>query len=78
MGTFLGVLLSYGIVGPIATNIEIALKEEARVYQVLKQGLMGIARGVNPSISSEYARRAIYESQRPDFEELALKLKGGK
>ena len=78
VGTFLGVLLSYGIVGPIATNIEIALKEEARVYQVLKQGLMGIARGVNPSISSEYARRAIYESQRPDFEELALKLKGGK
>lgn len=76
VGTFLGVLLSYGFIGPIATNIEMANKEEARLFQVLKQGLLGFSRGVNPKISAEYARRAVYESQRPEFEELASNLKG--
>jgi chemotaxis protein MotA len=76
VGTFLGVLLCYGIVGPIATNIEMANQEENRLFQVLKQGLIGFARGVNPKVSAEYSRRAIYEGQRPNFEELEVSLKG--
>lgn len=76
VGTFLGVLLSYGFVGPLAVNVEMANLEELRILQVLKQGILGIARGMNPKLSAEVARRAIYEGQRPSFEELERSLKG--
>jgi len=72
VGTFLGVLLSYGFVGPVATNIEMANIEEQRVLQVLKQGLMNLARGANPRIGADYSRHAIYSEQRPTSEELEV------
>jgi len=75
VGTFLGVLLSYGFVGPMATNVEMSNQEEIRMMQVLKAGIVSIARGLNPKLCSEYARRAIYEAQRPSFEELEVALK---
>jgi chemotaxis protein MotA len=75
VGTFLGVLLCYGFVGPLATNIEMANTEEQRVLQVLKQGLVNLARGVSPKIGAEYSRHAIYSQQRPSFEELEQLLK---
>jgi chemotaxis protein MotA len=72
VGTFLGVLLSYGFVGPLATNIEMANIEEQRVLQVLKQGLLNLARGANPRIGADYSRHAIYTEQRPTSEELEV------
>lgn len=76
VGTFLGVLLSYGFVGPLAMNLEIQNQEEARILHLFKAGILGIMRGMNPKLSAEYARRAIYEGQRPSFEELETALKG--
>ncbi|MBM3328611.1 MAG: flagellar motor stator protein MotA [Calditrichaeota bacterium] len=76
VGTFLGVLLSYGFVGPLAMNVEMQNLEEGRIMQLLKAGILGIMRGMNPKLSAEYARRAIYESQRPSFDELEAALKG--
>jgi chemotaxis protein MotA len=70
VGTFLGVLLSYGFVGPLATNVEMANMEEQRILQVFKSGILGIVRGMNPKLAAEYARRAIYDGQRPTFDEL--------
>ena len=70
VGTFLGVLLSYGFVGPVATNIEMANLEEMRILQVYKQGLMGIALGSSPKVSAEFSRRAIYSDLRPSFDEV--------
>lgn len=75
VGTFLGVLLSYGFVGPLAMNVEMANLEEKRMLEVFKTGILGITRGMNPKLSAEYARRAIYDSQRPTFEELEEALK---
>ncbi|MDK9699437.1 MAG: flagellar motor stator protein MotA [bacterium] len=77
VGTFLGVLLSYGFLGPIAMNVELANLEETRILHVLKHGIMGIARGMNPKMAAEYARRAIYDGQRPSFEELESQLGKG-
>jgi len=77
VGTFLGVLLSYGFVGPLAVNVEMANQEEERMLQVFKAGVLGLSRGLNPRMSAEYARRAIYEGQRPSFEELEQMFKVG-
>jgi len=76
VGTFLGVLMSYGFVGPLAVNVEMANLEEIRLLQMIRAGVMAIARGLNPKLAAEYARRAIYEGQRPSFEELEQALKG--
>jgi len=76
VGTFLGVLFSYGFVGPLAMNIEMANLEDKRLLDVFKTGILGITRGMNPKLSAEYARRSIYDGMRPTFEELEEGLKG--
>jgi chemotaxis protein MotA len=76
VGTFLGVLLCYGFVGPLATNLEYANQEEQRLLMMAKAGVMAIIRGLNPKLAAEYARRSIYDGQRPSFEELEQTLKG--
>ncbi len=77
VGTFLGVLLSYGFAGPVAMNIELGNMEESRILNVLKYGILGIARGMNPKMAAEYARRAIYDGLRPTFDELESQLGKG-
>jgi len=76
VGTFLGVLLCYGFVGPLATNIEMSNLEYHRVLQVLKQGMLNLVRGVNPRIGADHTRHAIYSEQRPTAEEMEEILKG--
>ena len=70
VGTFLGVLLSYGFVGPLATNIENQNRIDGRIFFVIKAGVAAFAKGMAPSLSVEFARRAIYHSDRPSFEEV--------
>ena len=76
VGTFLGVLLSYGIVGPMATLIDHHIKEEEAYYQVIRIAIVSyVARSI-PQIAIEFARRAIPESVRPGFSELEKIMKG--
>ncbi|MBU1706465.1 flagellar motor stator protein MotA [bacterium] len=70
VGTFLGVLLSYGFVQPLAMNIENQNRIEGRVFYVIKAGVAAFAKGMAPALSVEFARRAIYHSDRPTFEEV--------
>jgi chemotaxis protein MotA len=78
VGTFLGVLLCYGFVGPLATLIEHKIKEEEAYYHVIRIALVSfVARSV-PQIAIEFARRAIPESERPSFNELEKIVKGKK
>lgn len=65
VGTFLGILLCYGILSPIATATEISDKAEARYINCIKVGLLAAARGTNPAIAAEYCRRAIFSDERP-------------
>ncbi len=76
VGTFLGVLGSYGFVGPLATNMEHQIKEEESYYQVIRIALVSyVARSI-PQIAIEFARRAIPESERPRFTEMEKIMKG--
>lgn len=70
VGTFLGVLLAYGFVNPLAANIETKLRSDARLLYVIKAGITAFAKGMAPSVSVEFARRAIFHSERPSFEEV--------
>jgi chemotaxis protein MotA len=67
VGTFLGILLSYGFVAPLATNIELKNAETARFYHFLRAAVVAFAKGFAPIVAVEFARRAIDAEQRPSF-----------
>jgi len=70
VGTFLGILLSYGVVTPLAANLEKMGEGELQYYQTLRAALMAFARGMPPIIAVECARRAIPPESRPEFEQM--------
>jgi len=70
VGTFLGVLLSYGFVGPLARNIETTINAGAVYYECLKQSLIAFHKGFVGTIAVEFARRVIPSDIRPGFTEL--------
>jgi chemotaxis protein MotA len=70
VGTFLGVLLSYGFVNPLATKIESMFENRARYLTTIKTCIVSIAKGNPPLIAVEMARRTIYSESRPTFVEL--------
>ncbi len=77
VGTFLGILLSYGVVSPLTANIEKTIEAEGQFYQMLRAGLMAFAKGMAPLIAVEFARRAIPHHLRPGFKEMETACKGG-
>jgi chemotaxis protein MotA len=70
VGTFLGILLCYGIVGPLANNVEAQDAAESRYMGCIKEALLAAARGTTPPLSIEFGRRAIFSDERPSLEEL--------
>ena len=70
VGTFLGVLLSYGFVGPIATNLESIAEEELVCFKVIKIALVSFVGGAAPQVAVEFARRVIPSGDKPTFIEL--------
>jgi len=75
VGTFLGIFLCYGIVGPIAKKIEYNANEEKEFLYVIKVILICYASGLNSNITLEFGRRAIPLPIRPDFFEVETTLK---
>jgi chemotaxis protein MotA len=69
VGTFLGVLLSYGVVGPISKNMEGIVIKESRYILCIKAALLSFAKGAPASVAIEYGRRAIDPENRPTFKE---------
>ncbi len=70
VGTFLGVLLSYGLVGPIGLAIGNQARKELKVYYCIKIILLALVGGTAPKMAIEYARRTLYSDVRPSFLEL--------
>ncbi len=71
IGTFLGVLLSYGYVQPMSANIESQAAASTRFLRCIKGALVAFARGAPPLVAVEVARHVIFSDQRPDSEQLA-------
>ncbi len=76
VGTFLGVLLAYGFVGPLATNIEHMYEDEARFLETIKTAIVAYAKGNPPIVAVEIARRTLFSDVRPTFTELENYLRG--
>jgi chemotaxis protein MotA len=70
VGTFLGILLCYGVVGPLGSNFSKIVDDEHAYYHVLRVLLMGFIKGMSPSLAIEMARRSIPEHVRPNFQEV--------
>lgn len=77
VGTFLGILLCYGLVGPLAANMAKAADEEHAYYQVLRVLMLAFLKGISPIMAVEIARRAIPGHVRPSFQELEQTCRGG-
>jgi len=75
VGTFLGILLCYGLIGPIAANMAKAADEEHAYYHVLRVVMVSFMKGTPPSIAVEFARRAIPGHVRPTFQEMERHIK---
>ena len=76
VGTFLGVLLSYGIVSPLASKIHHDIDNKIRYLETIKAAIVAYAKGNPPMIAVEIARRTIFSDGRPTFEELENYLRG--
>jgi chemotaxis protein MotA len=79
VGTFLGILLCYGLVGPLASSMSKSVDDEHAYYQVLRVMIVAFMKGTAPTMAVEIGRRAIPGNVRPAFQEAEayIKDKGG-
>ena len=70
VGTFLGILLCYGFVGPIATALKGIVDADHNYYVCLKTGIIAHLQGYAPAVSVEFARKTLGENNRPSFAKL--------
>jgi chemotaxis protein MotA len=76
VGTFLGILLCYGLLGPMASSMGKAADEEGHFYHVVRVAVISFLKGASPLVAIEFARRAVPGHVRPSFQELENACKG--
>jgi chemotaxis protein MotA len=76
VGTFLGILLCYGLLGPIASKMGKIADEEGHFYHTVRVGVISFLKGTSPLIALEFARRVAPGHARPTFAELEAACKG--
>jgi chemotaxis protein MotA len=76
VGTFLGILLCYGLLGPMASRMGKAADEEGHFYHVVRVAVISFLKGSSPLVAIEFARRAVPGHVRPSFQELENACKG--
>jgi chemotaxis protein MotA len=75
VGTFLGLLLSYGFLAPVAANLENLAADEGKYYNCIKTGLVAFAFGAAPATAVEFSRKTIFSFDRPTTTEIEPLLK---
>ena len=78
VGTFLGILISYGFISPIASLLEQKAHEGSKIYQVIKVVLLASMSGYAPQVAVEFGRKVLFSGDRPTFSELEQELKARK
>jgi chemotaxis protein MotA len=77
VGTFLGILLCYGVAGPLSSNMSKTADEHNEYLHVLRVLMLSFLKGAAPMIAIEMGRRAIPAHVRPSFDEMEKNCKGG-
>ncbi len=70
VGTFLGILICYGVMQPLANNAETQEVHQLRYLNVIKSAVIASARGVAPPTAVEFGRKMIFSDERPSFADL--------
>lgn len=70
VGTFLGILLAYGFVGPLASLLEQKAEEGTKMFQTIKVTLLANLNGYAPAMAVEFGRKVLNSTERPGFAEL--------
>jgi chemotaxis protein MotA len=78
VGTFLGILISYGFLQPLATNLELTNDDDSKVFEAIKASVIAFAKGFNPIVCVEFGRRSIPSDLRPSFQTMEDHVKGKK
>jgi len=78
VGTFLGILVAYGFIGPIASAMEHRAHDEGKAFEVVKMALVASVRGYPPPVAVEFARKLLFSGVRPTFGDLEAELRGKK
>lgn len=78
VGTFLGILLAYGFVSPLAGRVEQRLHESSKLLECIKVTLLASLNGYSPALAVEFGRKVLYSTERPSFIELEQHLKQSK
>jgi chemotaxis protein MotA len=78
VGTFLGILLSYGFIEPIANQLNQKVEEGSKIYHVIKAVLLASMNGYAPQVAVEFGRKVLYSADRPTFLELEEDIKSRK
>ncbi|WP_104202001.1 flagellar motor stator protein MotA [Billgrantia saliphila] len=78
VGTFLGILMGYGFINPLASNIERQAKEAEKMLQCIRITLLASLHGYAPQLAVEFGRKALHSSERPGFTELETYVRNSK
>lgn len=75
VGTFLGILLSYGVVGPTSSYLEHLAREQAKFLECIKVAMIASFSGAPPQLAVEFGRKIVYHSIRPSWTEVEERVK---
>ena len=78
VGTFLGILLAYGVFEPLGGLMEQKTEEAGKELQCVKTTLLASMQGYSPSTAIEFGRKVLFSDVRPSFTELESHVKGRK
>jgi chemotaxis protein MotA len=70
VGTFLGILLAYGFVGPLGSRVQRVSDESMKILECIKTTLLASMNGYPPQLAVEFGRKVLFSSVRPSFAEL--------
>ncbi len=78
VGTFLGILIGYGFVSPVANVLEQKLEESTKMLQCIRVTLLASINGYAPALAVEFGRKVLYSTERPTFIELETHVRQAK
>ncbi|MFG6665513.1 flagellar motor stator protein MotA [Halomonas sp. HNIBRBA4712] len=70
VGTFLGILMGYGFISPVASYVDRQAKEAEKMLQCIRVTLLASLHGYAPQLAVEFGRKALHTAERPSFSEL--------
>jgi chemotaxis protein MotA len=76
VGTFMGVLFAYGLIGPISISMKHIAEDEIKLYEAAKASIIASMNGLAPQLAIEFGRKSLFTHGRPSFDEVDSKVRG--